>query len=108
MDDTAKVKRKRVVLCMGTYCNMDRRAAKLYPVLQALLDEINGEAYPPLVKLETANCLSMCGAGPNLLLYPDALAFNHLDEAELRRIVENYLNRQDTEETEKNDYSPRP
>lgn len=70
---------------------MDRRAQKLYPRLQALVDEINGDAYPPPIKLETANCLSMCGAGPNLMLYPDALAFNNLDEAELVRIVEAYV-----------------
>ncbi|MBZ0296909.1 MAG: (2Fe-2S) ferredoxin domain-containing protein [Anaerolineae bacterium] len=86
-----KPKRKRVVLCMGAYCNMDRRAKKLYPRLQALVDELNGDTYPPPIKLEIATCLSMCGAGPNLMIYPEALAFNDLDEATLERIVKDHL-----------------
>ncbi len=86
-----KPKRKRVVLCLGAYCNIDRRAKKLYEQLQPLLDEINGDAYPPPIKLETANCLSLCGVGPNLMIYPDALAFHQLDAAEIERIVREYL-----------------
>lgn len=84
-------KRKRVVLCMGAYCNMDRRAKKLYPRLQALIDELNGDTYPPPIKLEIASCLSMCGAGPNLMIYPEALAFNHVDEPTLEHIVREHL-----------------
>lgn len=91
MDTSEKPKRKRVVLCLGAYCNMDRRAKKLYDHLQPLIDEINGDAYPPPVRLETANCLSMCGAGPNLVIYPEALRFNEVDVAELQRIVAEFL-----------------
>jgi (2Fe-2S) ferredoxin len=40
------------------------------------------------VKLETANCLSMCGAGPNLVLYPDGKVFNHVDETALDEFIE--------------------
>lgn len=76
---------------MGAYCNMDRRAKPLYRLLQERVDALNGDAYPPPVRLETANCLSMCGAGPNIMLYPDALAFNHVDEAEIERIVAEHL-----------------
>ncbi len=91
MDTSEKPKRKRVVLCLGAYCNMDRRAKKLYEHLQPLIDDINGDAYPPVVKLETANCLSMCGVGPNLVIYPEALSFHQLDLAELQRIVTEHL-----------------
>ncbi len=101
MDEKLKPKRRRVVLCMGTYCNMDRRAQKLYPRLQTLIDEINGDTYPPFVRLETANCLSMCGAGPNLMLYPDVLAFNHLNEAELNRIIRDYLTHKELKDSER-------
>jgi (2Fe-2S) ferredoxin len=93
-DDVRKP--RRLVLCMGTYCNMDRRAKRLYDWLRGRVDETNGDQYPPPLKLETASCLSMCGAGPNLMLYPDALAFNHLDEVALARVFEAHIKPHDT------------
>ncbi len=89
--EPAQKPRKRIVLCRGQYCNLDRRADKLYKQLQPLIDDINGGDYPLRIKLETANCLSMCGAGPNCLVEPGDLAFNRLDADELRRIVDEYL-----------------
>ncbi len=84
-------KRRRVVLCMGQYCNMGSRAKKLYRVLDAQIANLNGDAFPGPIKLETANCLSMCGAGPNLMVYPEARALNGLDEAKLAQFVCDYL-----------------
>lgn len=83
--------RLRIVLCRGPYCNLGRRADRLCQRLEAALDEINGDQYPRPVKLETANCLSMCGAGPNLVLYPDGKVFNHVEETALGPIIEDYL-----------------
>ena len=91
MDETPK--RQRVVLCMGQYCNMNRRAKPLYKQLEAEINEINGDAFPGPIKLEMANCLSMCGAGPNLMLYPQARAVNDLDEAKLQRFIQDNLKR---------------
>jgi (2Fe-2S) ferredoxin len=86
-------RRQRIVLCRGQYCNIGRRADKLYQRLEAVLDDINGDQYPKPVKMETANCLSMCGAGPNLVLYPEGMAFNHLDEKALDEFINAYLKR---------------
>ncbi len=77
MDDTARP-RRRIVLCRGQYCNLDRRADKLLAQLEPLLAQLNGDSSPPLVKLTTANCLSMCGAGPNCVVYPEDAVYNHL------------------------------
>jgi (2Fe-2S) ferredoxin len=70
---------------------MSRRADKLLQRLEVLIDDINGDQYPKPVKLETANCLSMCGAGPNLMIYPDAIACNGVEEAMLEEIVNAHL-----------------
>jgi (2Fe-2S) ferredoxin len=70
---------------------MGHRADKLYQRLEALVDEINGDQYPKPVKLEIANCLDMCGAGPNLMVYPDGVACNGLEEKALEEIVDHYL-----------------
>lgn len=83
--------RRRIVVCRGQYCHLGRRADRLCQRLEAVLDEINGDQYPRPVKLETANCLSMCGAGPNLVLYPEGKVFSHMDEAALEQFIRAYL-----------------
>lgn len=91
MTDSSTPRRKRVVVCRGQYCNMDGRADKLLKKLEILIDEINGDQYPKPVKLEIANCLSMCGAGPNIIIYPDDAVFNHVTEDMLNEIVDEYV-----------------
>jgi (2Fe-2S) ferredoxin len=79
--------RTRFVLCLGPYCNLDRRARPLYDQLVAAVDVLNGDQFPGPYKLETANCLSMCGAGPNLMIYPQAQPVHNLDADKLRRVL---------------------
>lgn len=87
MSEQAPVRRTRIVLCRGQYCNMGRRADTLYKRLETLVDELNGDQYPKPFKLEIANCLSMCGAGPNLIIYPAGTAFNAVTVEMLDDIV---------------------
>lgn len=83
--------RRRVVLCRGEYCNLGRRADKIYQKLQPLIDELNGDTYPPCIRLETASCLSMCGQGPNIVVYPEDVSFNKLDESTVEAIIRQHL-----------------
>ena len=81
--------RRRIVLCMGPYCNQGGQAEPLYNALAAVL----GEPCPAFMARdplhwETANCLSMCGAGPNLIIYPDETVLHHLDPGMLRAVIE--------------------
>lgn len=78
-------RRKRIVLCMGAYCGMDNRAKRLLRQLEPHL--IGQRCY----KLETANCLSMCAVGPNLVIYPDNLIFNGLNEAKLAEVIRDHI-----------------
>jgi (2Fe-2S) ferredoxin len=80
-------RRQRLVVCRGQYCNASRRADALLKQLQPALDALNGDAYPQPIKLEIANCLSMCGAGPNIILYPKKLIFNNVNSARLTEII---------------------
>jgi (2Fe-2S) ferredoxin len=91
MDNPSPPRRKRIVLCRGQYCNMSRRADVLFKRLESLVDDLNGDQYPKPIKLETANCLDMCGAGPNLVIYPEGVACNGVNEAMLDEIVEQYV-----------------
>ena len=95
MNELPSSKRKRVVVCRGQYCNMGRRADKLLKRLEVLVDEFNGDQYPKPVKLEIANCLSMCGAGPNIVIYPEGVICNGVDEKMLDAIVEDHVRNSD-------------
>ncbi len=88
-ENPAPPRRKRIVLCMGEFCNMSRRADRLYRQLQPCVAEANAQGAN--LKLETARCLTMCGAGPNLVIYPDDLVFNQLDEAKLAALIEAHV-----------------
>ncbi len=74
---------------MGEFCNLSRRSDKLLKQLQPMIAEANANGAN--LKLETARCLTMCGAGPNLVIYPDNLVFNQLDEAKLKALIEEHL-----------------
>jgi (2Fe-2S) ferredoxin len=91
MTDNPTPRRKRIVVCRGVYCNAGRRADKLYQRLEQLVDEINGDQYPKPVKLETANCLTLCGMGPNLAIYPDGIPCMGVEVAMLDDIVDQYV-----------------
>lgn len=90
-EETPTPRRRRIVLCRGQYCNIGQRADRLCKRLEESLDALNGDQYPRPIKLEIANCLSMCGAGPNLVIYPEGIPFNHLDEDGLDQIIDTYL-----------------
>jgi (2Fe-2S) ferredoxin len=85
----------RVVLCMGEYCNLGRRADKLYKALQPMIAERNEGRETPLARLETARCLSMCGRGPNLVIYPDDSMYHNTQEADLKDILDRHLKDKD-------------
>ena len=91
MTDLPTPRRKRIVLCRGQYCNMGRRADILYKRLEVLVDELNGDQYPKPIKLEIANCLDMCGAGPNLIIYPDQIVCNGVQESMLDQIIDDHV-----------------
>jgi (2Fe-2S) ferredoxin len=65
---------------------MGGRAKPLYRCLVEQLARIE-EQSGIVVKLETANCLSMCGTGPNLIIYPQAQAVHALDCEKLRELI---------------------
>ncbi len=76
---------------MGQFCNQGGRAEPLYELLREQLGErlpawmAKGESGD--LRWESASCLSMCGGGPNAVIYPEDVAFNHLDKSTLEAII---------------------
>jgi len=85
------VRKVRVVVCRGQYCNMSRRADAILKILEPQIDALNGDAYPRPIKLEIANCLSMCGAGPNVVIYPTPVVFNEVTPEQIETIVREHV-----------------
>lgn len=83
--------KQRVIVCTGEYCNLGRRGEKIYRALEPVVAELNGGAAPPCIKLERANCLSLCGDGPNLVFYPADEHFGDMDEEAAVEIVRHRL-----------------
>lgn len=76
-----------MVLCRGQYCNLGRRADRLLAPLETRVAALNDAFGERRIRLETANCLSMCGAGPNLIVYPQGRVFNSLTESDLEAVL---------------------
>jgi (2Fe-2S) ferredoxin len=91
---------KRLVLCMGRYCNQGGQAEPLEACLRRYLGE-RGPTWRMKgpVKWEIANCLSMCGAGPNAVVYPDDVSYNHLDVHTLEALVQQLLHEAEENKT---------
>ncbi len=84
--------KKRLVLCMGQYCN---HAGQAEPLYERLRDEL-GDPCPAFmargpVSWETASCLDMCGGGPNMVIYPGEIWYNQLDLETLERAIREHI-----------------
>jgi NADH:ubiquinone oxidoreductase subunit E len=64
----APARRLRVVVCRGVYCNLSRRAERVIASAEAEIAALPGED-GCRIRLEQANCLSMCALAPNAVLY---------------------------------------
>lgn len=70
---------------------MSRRADAILKILEPQIDALNGDAYPRPIKLEIANCLSMCGAGPNVVIYPTPVVLNEVTPEQIETIVREHV-----------------
>lgn len=84
--------KKRIVLCMGEFCNQGGRADDLYERLrQELGDPVPAFMARGPVTWEIANCLSMCGAGPNVIIYPGEICYHAVDVELLEDIIKEHI-----------------
>ncbi|QEP44593.1 (2Fe-2S) ferredoxin domain-containing protein [Ectothiorhodospiraceae bacterium BW-2] len=45
------------------------------------------------VRVNSAGCLNRCGAGPVLVIYPDAVWYTYVDRDDIDEIIESHLQR---------------
>ncbi len=84
---------RHVFICVGPYCDPDRRSPAVYKALGRLLGELGEYDNPQRVKRSVTSCLGVCYGGPLLVVYPDGIWYHSVDEQVVARIVEEHLRR---------------
>lgn len=68
--------------------NHDAQAMRDYAKGRIKKLDMNG---PGKVRINSAGCLDRCGEGPVLVVYPDAVWYTYVDQADIDEIVELHL-----------------
>lgn len=90
----------RLVLCMGKTCNANGDAEPLFEAMQARLGEPSDFRCKKTVRWEIANCLSLCGSGPNLMLFPEFKHYARTNPKKIEAIIEAFESLREAVETE--------
>ena len=50
--------------------------------------DLNGKS---MVRINRAGCFDRCGEGPLLVIYPEAIWYNFIDEQDIDEIIESHI-----------------
>lgn len=77
------MERIQVLVCAGTGCTIGKSAE----LIKAFEEEIHSFGLEKEVKVLKTGCLGLCGAGPNVSIYPDNIIYRGVKITDVKEIV---------------------
>ena len=74
----------------GEACCADHRAQQAFDRCKAAV-KAQGLAGPGAVRVNKAGCLDRCAGGPVAVVYPEAVWYTFVDDADIDEIVQSHL-----------------
>lgn len=74
----------------GEACCADHRAQQAFDRCKAAVKAL-GLAGPGAVRVNKAGCLDRCAGGPVAVVYPEAVWYTFVDDADIDEIVQSHL-----------------
>ena len=87
--------RHHVFFCLnkrdnGEACCADQNADAMFAYCKEQAKQ-QGLSGPGQVRINKAGCLDRCSAGPVAVVYPDAVWYTYVDQADIDEIIESHL-----------------
>lgn len=76
----------------GLACCADKGSAGMRDYAKSRVKEL-GLAGPGKVRINQAGCLDRCEEGPCMVVYPEAVWYSYVDQADIDEIIEQHLQR---------------
>ena len=74
----------------GEACCADQNADAMFAYCKEQAKQ-QGLSGPGQVRINKAGCLDRCSAGPVAVVYPDAVWYTYVDQADIDEIIESHL-----------------
>ena len=84
---------RRVLICVRGQCAESSRGFKLEQYLLDLIRQhgLDNPAHPQHFACTVTNCLGVCENGPIIIVHPEAIKYQHVDQAALEQIFHRHL-----------------
>ena len=94
MSDSSFSRRgRRVLICVRGQCAESNKGRKLEQHLLRLIEQfgLDDPEHPQHTTCQITNCLAVCSNGPIIIIHPDAIKYQHVDEQNLNLIFQQHL-----------------
>ena len=97
MSESSSYYRRHIFFCLnertnGESCCAQHQAQAAFDRCKARVKAL-GLAGPGSVRVNKAGCLDRCAGGPVAVVYPEAVWYTYVDEADIDEIVDSHLQR---------------